>query len=214
MSIEDSRRFLPKTSQEDERLSKWLALIQRANATSSTIRILNDELRCNVPEYSMGKSWKFHCPWGFEHKDHGIEKHARYYWEDDEAFCFKDHGKLDPVGLRAMQWGMPKTAAAKRMLDEAGVLRRKNFRQRMDEMLEMQANPPAPVEARLTTARAALYESLSRVPQYAEHQFRPDVQETLQDALQRFDKDWGFPEVLAWVEESQKAIQHVLGCDT
>lgn len=201
-------RFLPKESTSESKHS----LFDQANAVGgSALRILNDELGCAIPEDSQSKSWKFHCPWGVEHADGGLDKAARFYWATDHGYCFMGHGVLDVVTLRSLQWRVEPWAAAKRIIEQAEKEAvRKPWRERLitarDRVL---SDAPKPMD--VGAAREALGVALRGVPGYVERQYREDVREVVVAALAALDPSWDFSDVQVWIKVTSREVARRIG---
>lgn len=197
LAVNPAWRYLPAVETAQSERS---ALIERANACGSALRILNDEFGLGIPEESGSKSWKINCPYQHEHPDGGVDKNCRFYWESDRAYCFADHGVLDFVALRAMQWGIAPMAAARRIVEaheESSA--RKPWWERAGQARTrlLHADQPPPMSTQ--HAQAALIEALRAREGYVEAQYRPDVRKALQDVLEALDPSWDFDQTLSWV---------------
>jgi hypothetical protein len=74
-----------------------------------------------VPESILnGGNKKIYCPFGFYHSDGGTSKAMRVYLASNTAYCFSCSKRYSPVGLASASWDVPWTAAALRLLEEAG----------------------------------------------------------------------------------------------
>lgn len=67
-----------------------------------------------------GGNKKIYCPFGFYHSDGGTSKAMRVYLASNTAYCFSCSKRYSPVGLASASWDVPWTAAALRLLEEAG----------------------------------------------------------------------------------------------
>lgn len=204
MAANPAWRYLPavETAQTEA-----AALIERANACGSALRILNDDFGLGIPEIGDTKSWKIRCPYSNEHADGGIDKNTRFYWDADRAYCFADHGILDYVALRSMQWSMGSIATAKAILrrHEAEVAR-KPWWERVEDIRQRVGTDTTP-PMRTQYAQAALTASLRDLEGYSEAQYRPAVREAVQTVLEALDPSWDFEHTLLWVEAGTKHVQ-------
>lgn len=73
-----------------------------------------------VPESSPGRSVKVRCPFGFTHRDHGLEAAFRVYFETNTAFCFAGCGFFTPVWLAATAWDRLPSEVARDLLEGIG----------------------------------------------------------------------------------------------
>lgn len=208
MSGNPAWRFLPTVETAQ---SERAAIFERANALGSALRVLNDELDCDIPEYSDSKSWKTRCPWEHEHPDGGLDKNCRYYWDADRMYCFADHGVLDLVGLRSLMWSVPTIVAAKRIIEryEESVSRLPWWqRARASRDRLMSAPEIKPMDTQ--QAYAALHTALRAVEGYTVSQYRPDVRAAVQSALEALDPSWDFEQTLQWLETSTQTVASTL----
>lgn len=200
-------RYLPQDG--DRKRDERSLMFDRANATESVVRILNDELDAGVPESGEGKSWKLSCPWGIEHSDAGLDKAARYYWESDHAYCFAGHDVLDVVTIRSLMWHCSRYAAARRLL----TLHAPDAvpkAQRLAELAHKVRAGEQPLAMSLPQAHQALTASLTRVDGYTEAQYRPAVREALMTCLSALNPSWAMADVLKWIEASTAYVGQTL----
>lgn len=89
-----------------------------ANERVSLVELLG-VLGHDCPYPPEGRSVKIHCPFGFEHSDHGNEAAFRVY-SGNTGFCFAGHGFMTPVWLAAQSWDVEPAEAAQRLLNHIG----------------------------------------------------------------------------------------------
>lgn len=197
------RSYLPK--EDTSKVSETQALIDRANALESTRDLLMSEYNILVPE-DGANSIKLRCPYAFEHKDGGKDKGMRYYFDSDSAFCFRDHGVIDPVFIRSMKWGETRLKTAKIMLEKAGVFKREHYSVRMTDMLSAEktktlANQPYAFEA--------LNLALRNESEYVSHQFNPKVVSAKNRCLESFNPAWTLQDIEKWITASIIYVKQV-----
>lgn len=195
-------KFLPK--QED---SKTFAqdMIERANAQFSCIDILNKEFGYDIPYGGVGSA-KLQCLWGWEHKDGGVEKCMRYYWESDQAFCFRDHGVIDVVTIRASQKGLSRVKTATYLLQEAGLLKAEPWDVRIKKHQENLSTPKKSfLDLRL--AEQLFNQMLKNVPNYSKVQFRPEIIQLKSAKIEELDPSWGLDKLSSWMVECENIMQ-------
>lgn len=178
------------------------SLLEQAARVESTRELLVTKYHLIIPEHGS-TSIKLHCPWGIEHKDRGKEKSMRYYYDTDTAFCFRDHGVVDSVVLRADLWGVSRTKAARSMLEKAGLLKREHWSRRMKTMLEQEE---VKSDTNVSYAFSALNSSLSQHSEYLRSQYKKPVVKAKQRCLDAFNPAWSMDSVLKWIETSTAYI--------
>lgn len=89
----------------------------------------------------MGGTRKVHCPFGFYHSDGGRSKAMRIYPASNTVYCFSCTKRYSPVGLAAALWDISWTAAAMRLLEDAG-FKRKSIEERWVEATTSVENKP------------------------------------------------------------------------
>lgn len=184
------------------------ALFERANSLGSALRVLNDELGCDIPEHSDSKSWKFRCPWGEEHPDGGLDKNTRFYWDADRAFCFSTHGVLDLVGIRSLMWSVPTTIAAKRLVESYDAQNvRKPWRERIEAARDALLAKQSPRLMDTTHAHAALHSALRAIDGYIEAQYRPEVRQVVRQAQEMLDPTWDFETTMKWLDAATALVR-------
>lgn len=206
MAANPAWKYLPSVETAQSERS---ALFERANAMGSALRVLNDELGCDIPEYSESKSWKFRCPWGEEHSDGGVDKNTRFYWDADRAYCFATHGVLDLVGLRSLMWSVPTTVAARRIIESQETKNaRKPWWDRVAAAKDaLLAREESPRLMNVQHAYSALHASLRAIDGYSEAQYRPEVREAVRQAQEALDPTWDFPRTLQWLDDSAALVR-------
>lgn len=203
MSDNPLAKFLPKKDDTNPTLD----LIERANSQFSCIDILNKEFGYSIP-YGGSGSTKLACIWGWEHKDGGVEKCMRYYWETDQAFCFRDHGIIDVVAIRASQKGLSKSKTAKKLLYEAGLLGKEPWQDRIKKAQEnLQETHHSSKYMNMNLAEQMFNESLRSVENYATLQFKPLIVQTKNEILEELDPSWSLDELTQWLEKSKQTMR-------
>lgn len=171
---------------------KGTGMIERCDEAINILDVL-EQMNVDVPrgEYS---SWKTHCPFGYEHADGGLDKNFRVY-PPTNVNCFAMHGFLTPSSLYARWKGMGRERAAKTLLEEAGLLRYKNYREKWNELAEerdaaREANVALGSSADLIKA---LQLALSRNVNYKAVEFAPEVRLAWRVVLSALDVLWSRP---------------------
>jgi len=202
MSDNPLAKYLPK---EDASRSSALDLIERANAQFSCVDILNREYGYEIPKGGSG-STKQHCLWGWEHKDGGVEKCMRYYWESDTAYCFRDHGVIDVVSIRATQKGLSKLRTAKLLLTEAGIFNNDPWNVRVEKAQEHLKNPTKhTMDMRL--AESMYTSRLKSIEGYGTLQYRSEVVNLKNSMMEELDPSWNSEKLLEWIEKSRTKME-------
>jgi hypothetical protein len=195
-------KYLPK---EEDKLRYSRDLIERANAQFSCIDILNKEFGYYIPKGGVG-STKLHCLWGWEHKDGGTEKCMRYYWESDTAYCFRDHGVIDVVTIRAVQKGLSKVKTAKLLLQEAGVFNSDPWNVRIQKAQEhMKSERRQPMDMKL--AQSMFNQALRSVEGYGKVQYKPDIVQAKNSMMEELDPSWNSEQLLEWIDTSKTKMR-------
>lgn len=198
-------KYLPK--QEDSK-NNSLDLIERANQQFSCLDILNKEYGYNIPHGGQG-STKQYCIWGWEHRDIGVEKCMRYYWETDTAYCFRDHGVVDVVSIRATERGMSKTRTAKLLLQEAGVFNSDPWNVRIEKSkIRIQEHKKPDMDMRL--AESMFNSELRSLEDYATLQYKPDIVQAKNSMLEELDPSWSAQQILDWISGSKAEMEKVI----
>ncbi len=78
----------------------------------------------DIPEdLAYGRNVKVWCPFGdVYHTDGGDEAAMRIYVESNSVYCFAGCGYFTPVSLAAHAWDLTRRAAARELLDRAGIV--------------------------------------------------------------------------------------------
>lgn len=182
--------------------------IDRANAAVSTLMVLLSH-GCDIPE-GVERSWKFHCPFGNEHIDSGMEKNARYYGQTDTAFCFAQHGALTPVKIEAYTQGTTYAKAAESILRERGLWRVvKPYKERMTELLSEREEAP---QVSTSYVVDALRTSLAQVEEYKRRQYDEDVRKKMEQCLEVLDAlpDHSLETLSKWLDKAKAAMLRVI----
>lgn len=203
MSLLDIHKYLPK--EEQGKVSETALLIERANELESTRELLIRHFSLYIPS-DGATSIKIPCPWRFEHKDGGKDKGMRYYFDTDSAFCFRDHGVVDPVYINSMVWGETRKNTAKIMLERAGKLKRDHYSTRMESLLSAQVQTQT---ANQQYALEALNMALRDVPEYVSAQFNSAVIAAKNLCMERFDPQWTLSDIEKWITASVIYIRQV-----
>lgn len=202
MGIEGLRSYLPR---DQRKVSEATLLIEQANALESTAELLQSEFGVYIPSGGAG-SIKMKCIWGVEHKDGGIERSMRYYYETDSAFCFRDHGVIDPVAIRSSVWNVSKTQAAKAMVNNHTVSNRPHWSQRMKEMLEAEEQQFASIP----NAIQALNLKLNGIEGYSDNQYNPRVIALKLKIMEVFDPLWTLTEIEQWLDAASQTMEGII----
>ncbi len=89
----------------------------------------------DLPELYPGRNPKIHCPFGeMYHHDGGAEPAMRVYPDSNHLYCFAGCGAFGPVALVAHAFGLTRRAAARELLDRAGI-RAPSWRKTWDQAL-------------------------------------------------------------------------------
>ena len=206
-SYKDRLAGLRKYAPHDEEASTGQAetLIQKACETVSILSVLAD-YDIDVPPDSSG--WKFYCPFGHEHSDGGMTKAARYYAESNSVYCFASHGLLTVVSLRARQWRMTYTSAAKKILEDAGISTGKvSYRKKWEDMQRRW-------QTMETVDHQALMEALSvalrGMDGYVARQYDEDVRSLMEKALAALGHVSTVDEGRLWLATVKDRMRQVL----
>lgn len=170
---------LPKTPRADARQQE----IDEANTVPVQV-VLQELYQMHVPS-DLSRSWKTHCPLGFEHPDGGIERTMRVY-QTNTAYCFSTHGFLSPVRLAMHHWDKPALYSARRlnkMFSEKK--QREPYWERMARLVEERETKSTLGSAQ--QAFQALQESMSSDTRYTERQFDEDVTSLMEHLLEELD---------------------------
>jgi hypothetical protein len=196
---------MPKTKRRD--------LIEKANEVVSIFDVLHDLFDIDHPR--EGRSYKGHCPFGFEHPDGGVEKGFRSYPGSNTGYCFVMHGQLTPVRLVALQNDWSQRRSAEWLLRKAGKLDARPWQERWNEM---EAEKAAPKEQELGDPQElveALHESLRSHPAYPPGGLSPRLSEALETRLRVLERvlATGFTTkefVEDWYRETKDLLRRVL----
>lgn len=206
MSDNPLAKYLPNKSDD---VNTSLDLIDRANLQFSLIDILNKEFGYDIP-YGGAGSTKLHCVWGGEHKDGGIEKCMRYYWDSDTAFCFRDHGVIDVVTIRAAQKGLSKVKTARSLLQEAGIFNNDPWNVRIEKIQEhlKENNSRKYVDLRL--AEQVFNESLRSLDGYGRLQYKADIIQTKVGLIEELDPSWDLDQLMEWINKAKTIMRETV----
>lgn len=158
-------------------------LIDAANAVPID-RILSDFFGIAVPT-NLSKSWKAHCPFGFEHPDGGTDRAMRVYGSNT-AYCFSQHGMMTPVRMVQIQTERRQVAVARLIASRYGLDVGEPYWETAKRLIlthdERQGagNPSNAVQA--------LQQALNRSPTYGTRQFDPDVTKLMGEQLELLDE--------------------------
>jgi hypothetical protein len=189
-------------------------LIERCDELISIIDVL-EQMGCDVPrgEYS---SWKMHCPFGYEHPDGGIDKNFRAY-PPSNVNCFAMHGFLTPSSLYARWKGLSRERSAKILLEEAGLLKYQNYREKWNELADEREAAREANTALGSTADLvkALQQALHRNLNYKAAEFSPGVREAWRVVLTALDVLWSRSDtdrakLQVWFERSLLKINNAV----
>lgn len=153
-------------------------------------------------------SWKIVCPFGAEHSDGGVGKNCRVY-PPTSIMCFEMHGYISPVRLYARLNNLSYKTAAKRMLEEFGLIKYKSYRQRW---LDLQKEQETPQLGPQSYAVDALQKELYKDPLYANHEYDAQVRAEWERVLEVLDAIWTFPDtdvtiLKIWLDKSATRIR-------
>ena len=207
MDVNGLKKYLPSAEGE---VSQLTLLIEQANACESVHDILFNHFKIFIPEGGSG-SVKLKCPYSLEHKDGGKEKAMRYYYETDSAYCFRDHGVLSPTFLWASEWGVSEAAAARRILDRAGVGKRESWRTRIENIIN---SPETASSASVSSALTALAMRYRDIDGYVSLQYRPAVLQEKLRVSEMFNPMWDFESVEKWLDYSTEKMKEVINGET
>jgi hypothetical protein len=98
---------------------KHKSWVEEANEYISIFDLLSS-IGVYIPFSDGSSTKKIHCPFGFYHSDGGTSKAMRVYSHSNTAYCFSCGKRYSPVGLASAYWDCSYTAAALRLLEDAG----------------------------------------------------------------------------------------------
>lgn len=159
-------------------------LIEQANAVS-IFDVLRDFMGIDIPN-TGSKSWKTDCPFNFEHGDGGRDKGWRVYPSTNSSYCFVLHGVLDPVRLIMLRKDLSAKRAAYVILENYGLLKSRNYRERYDQIVAEREMRSAGVGQPAVLVEA-LHSSVRADPRYIEKQFDVEFNVVLEKALEELD---------------------------
>jgi hypothetical protein len=154
-----------------------LTPVQRANQVSilAACQIIGLDL---PPGVDYGRAVKVHCPFGaVHHADGGVEAAMRVY--DDHVYCFAGCGSFSPVSLVAHAFDIPRSQAARELLDRAGMTA-VDSREAVDIWSELAAEPE-PDTARLAEALKTFCRRTA--PDWSARQFESGISQMLSACL-------------------------------
>jgi hypothetical protein len=188
-------------------------LIEKANDAVSIFDVLAEEFGIRHPR--EGRSFKGHCPFGFEHPDGGIEKGYRTYPETNTSHCFVMHGQLTPVRLIALQNDWSQRRSAEYLLRKAGLLDARPWQERWNEMETERIAPATPDLGDPQDLVEALHESLRGHPAYPAGGVSPTLSDALDARLRVLERVLGTglatkEHVAAWYEATKIRLRQVL----
>jgi hypothetical protein len=187
-------------------------LIEKANESVSIFEVLAEEFGIHHPR--EGRSFKGHCPYGFEHPDGGIEKGFRTYPATNTGHCFVMHGQLTPVRLIALKNDWSQRRSAEWLLRKAGLLDARPWQERWNEMEmeKLQARPEDLGDPQDLVE--ALHASLRDHPAYPAGGVSPALSDALEARLGVLEKKLSTgaakQDVAAWYEATKIVLRQVL----
>ena len=185
---------------------------ERANEAQDVLPLLL-ALGCNIPS-EVERSWKFHCPFGAEHSDGGVDKAARYYGMTGTAYCFAGHEGLTAVKLVAYADGISYTQAAEKILTEKGLVAKPLSYQEKFALIAT-GHEPAPLDTSYAITALRQWCTL-KFPKYPYRQYDADVRNAFilcVDALNGMD-DPDVETVRQWLAKAKQVMEKVLGDGT
>lgn len=190
--------------------AKALTLVDKANELVSIREIYTQMTGSYVPDGQMF-SWKIHCPFEFEHSDGGLDKNTRIY-DSNTIYCFGMHGVIRPVYLYARWKGIPTKLAAEELLKERGLLEKKGYRARWNDLMELREEKFHQRLGEQSYAIDALQKSLENDRMYVENEYAEDVRSAWVISLAKLDVLWSRPEttaasLTAWLHISKDRIK-------
>jgi hypothetical protein len=156
-------------------------LIEKANEAVSIFDVLAEEFGIHHPR--EGRSFKGHCPFGFEHPDGGVEKGYRSYPETNTSHCFVMHGQLTPVRLIALHNDWSQGRSAEYLLRKAGLLDARPWQERWNEMEAAKAEVKPPDLGDPQDLVEALHGALRDHPSYPPGGVSPVLSDALEARL-------------------------------
>jgi hypothetical protein len=208
LKADDAARYGINNARPVRQGNTW---IEKADEVVNILDIL-EAMGCDVPrgEYN---SWKMFCPFKDEHADGGLDKNFRVY-PPTNVNCFAMHGYMTPTLLYKHWKNMSRERAALILLEERGLLKNRNYRERWNELVDFRENE------RQTRADLgnqadlidALTSHLRLTPNYKLVEFHPVVREAWRVVLTALDVLWSRPEVdldklQVWFERSKVKIE-------
>jgi hypothetical protein len=164
-------------------------LVEKANESVSIFEVLVEEFGIYHPR--EGRSFKGHCPFGFEHPDGGVEKGFRTYPATNTGHCFVMHGQLTPVRLVALKNDWSQRRSAEWLLRKAGLLDARPWQERWNEMERERTAPFAPDLGDPQDLVEALHASLRDHPAYPAGGVSPALSDALETRLRALEKGLG-----------------------
>ena len=184
---------------------------QKADRIIPLMTVLSD-FDISLPPDASG--WKFHCPFGEEHRDGGIDRAARYYSETNSAYCFSSHGVLTPTKIRARQWNMPPLKAAFKMLEDAGMpVGKISYRKRMEDLAERRQIAASGKDLDRQAVMEALGVALRGLEGYTERQYDADVRAVMEKALEALVLVEDVDQARRWLAAVKERVRKILLTD-
>ena len=182
-----------------------MTLISQVNEEVSFLavcRLVGMEVPDGLP---AGGSVKVHCPFGFQHRDHGAEAAFRVYPDSNSGYCFAGCGFFSSVMLAATSWDCSHEEAARRLQD--------TFEVRGLDVGWEQAVQPVPPPAVDTAALAqALHSYCAReIPDWESVQFQPGPSEMLAKCLRLLGKVSSYEDAYKWLDVAKQAMKIKMG---
>jgi hypothetical protein len=188
-------------------------LIDKANEAVSIFDVLAEEFGIHHPR--EGRSFKGHCPFGFEHPDGGVEKGFRSYPETNTSHCFVMHGQLTPVRLIALKNDWSNRRSAEWLLRKAGLLDARPWQERWNEMETERMAPKTEDLGDPQDLVEALHAAIRDHPAYPAGGVSPVLSEALDARLRVLERGMSTgaatrEAVAAWYEATKIVLRQVL----
>lgn len=175
------------------------------------IRDIYTDMGYSAPsgEYS---SWKIFCPFGDEHADGGMDKNCRLYPTTNNIYCWDSHGYLTSTRLYSRWKGIPRKKAAQILLEERGLLKRYNYREHWNELVDYREAQKEQSTGSEAYAVQALQMALNTDPRYGAVEFSAPVREAWTVVLEVLDvlcsrEQLTIDQIQRWLDKAKARIQ-------
>lgn len=197
---------------EDGSVKHYKSLVNLANEKINIVEIYN-AMGHAAPQGMYG-SFKIHCPFNYEHGDGGLDKNCRIY-PPSHIYCFAMHGLLKPVYLYAKWKDLQYTRAAVILLEERGLLKSSNYKDRWEELLNERAKSNTNSLGDQADVIAALQTEIAQDERYMAVEFADPVREAWKLILRALDVLWSRPEsditaIYRWYDNSLKKLKEAV----